>query len=85
MKVRFQADADFNQNIVRAMRRRVPAVDFQTAREAGLQGLGQGHSGSIFTALSILVLPQDPDAPVFQEWRRHALGCAALRMCFLGP
>jgi predicted nuclease of predicted toxin-antitoxin system len=40
MKVRFQADADFNQNIVRAVRRRVPAVDFQAAREAGLQGLG---------------------------------------------
>lgn len=40
MKVRFQADADFNQNIVRAVRRRVPAVDFQTAREAGLPGLG---------------------------------------------
>jgi hypothetical protein len=34
MKVRFQADADFNQNIVRAVRRRVPAVDFQAAREA---------------------------------------------------
>jgi Domain of unknown function (DUF5615) len=40
MKVRFQADADFNQDIVQAMRRRVPAVDFQTAHEAGLAGLG---------------------------------------------
>jgi hypothetical protein len=40
VKVRFQADADFNQNIVRAVRRRVPAVDFQTACEAGLPGLG---------------------------------------------
>jgi len=39
MRVRFQADADFNQNIVRAVRRRVPAVDFQTAHEAGLHGL----------------------------------------------
>ena len=39
MKVRFQADADFNQNIVRAVRRRQPAVDFQTADEAGLRGL----------------------------------------------
>lgn len=39
MKVRFQADADFNQNIVRAVRRRTPAIDFQTAHEARLHGL----------------------------------------------
>jgi len=40
MKVRFQADTDLNQNIVRAVRLGVPAVEFQTAHEAGLQGLG---------------------------------------------
>jgi thiamine monophosphate kinase len=39
MKIRFQADAEFNQNIVRAVRRRAPAIDFQTAHEAGLHGL----------------------------------------------
>jgi Domain of unknown function (DUF5615) len=39
MKVRFQADADFNQNIVRAVRRRAPAINFKTAHEAGLHGL----------------------------------------------
>jgi hypothetical protein len=39
MRVRFQADADFNQDIVRAVHRRAPAVDFQTAHEAGLVGL----------------------------------------------
>jgi Domain of unknown function (DUF5615) len=39
MKVRFQADADFNQDIVQAVRRRVPEIDFQTAYEAGLAGL----------------------------------------------
>ena len=39
MKIRFQADADFNQNIVRAVRRRQPAVDFQTADEGGLRGI----------------------------------------------
>jgi hypothetical protein len=39
MRVRFQADADFNQDIVRAVHRRAPAVDFQTAHEAGLGGL----------------------------------------------
>jgi hypothetical protein len=35
----FQAGADFNQNIVRAVRRRSPETDFQTAHEAGLHGL----------------------------------------------
>ena len=39
MKIRFQADADFNQNVVRALRRRQPAIDFQTADDAGLRGL----------------------------------------------
>ena len=39
MKVRFQADADFNYNIVRALRRHEPAIDFQTAHDAGLHGL----------------------------------------------
>ena len=39
MKVRFQADADFNQNIVRAIRRRAPAIDFQTAHDARLHGV----------------------------------------------
>ena len=29
MKVRFQADADFNQNIVRAVRRRAGSFSFQ--------------------------------------------------------
>ena len=40
MKVRFQADADLNQVIVKATRRREPSIDFQTAHAAGLSGLG---------------------------------------------
>lgn len=39
MKVRFQADADLNQIIVRATLRLEPGIDFQTARSAGLAGL----------------------------------------------
>jgi hypothetical protein len=39
MKVRFQADTDLNQHIVRAVRRHARAIDFQTAHEAGLHGL----------------------------------------------
>jgi hypothetical protein len=39
MTVRFQADVNLNQIILLAVRRREPAVDFQTATEGGLAGL----------------------------------------------
>lgn len=39
MKVRFQADADLNHIIVRAVLRREPAIDFQTAHAASLVGV----------------------------------------------
>ena len=39
MKVRYQADADFNEDIVTGVLRRAPEVDFETAHEAGLSGL----------------------------------------------
>ena len=39
MKVRFQADADLNQIILRALIRHEPEVDFQTATKAALTGL----------------------------------------------
>ena len=39
MKIRFQADADFNRHIVKGVRLGEPAIDFQTAEAAGLTGL----------------------------------------------
>ncbi|GAC1395923.1 MAG: hypothetical protein NVSMB56_10310 [Pyrinomonadaceae bacterium] len=39
MSVRFQADVDLNTNIVLAVIRRAPAVDFQTANIANLKSL----------------------------------------------
>jgi len=39
MKIRFQADADLNQIIVKATLRLEPAIDFQTAQVAGLASL----------------------------------------------
>jgi predicted nuclease of predicted toxin-antitoxin system len=39
VKVRFQADADLNEDIVTGVLRREPSIDFQTAKEAGLRGL----------------------------------------------
>lgn len=39
MKLRFQADADLNEDIVTGLLRRAPEIDFQTAETAGLRGL----------------------------------------------
>lgn len=39
MKVRFQADADLDEDIVAGVIRREPSIDFQTADEANLREL----------------------------------------------
>lgn len=39
MRIAFQADADLNDDIVKGVKRRVPEIDFQNARDAGLEGL----------------------------------------------
>ena len=39
MKLRFQADADLNEDIVKGVLRREPGIDFRTATSAGLRGL----------------------------------------------
>ena len=39
MRVKFQADADLNEDIVSGVLRRVPEIDFKTATEAGLEGI----------------------------------------------
>ena len=38
MKPRFQADADFNHKIIAGLRRREPAIDFQTADQGDVVG-----------------------------------------------
>jgi hypothetical protein len=39
VKIRYQADADLNEDIVTGVRRRAPEIDFQTAQEARLENL----------------------------------------------
>lgn len=39
MRPRFQADEDFNSKIIAGLLRREPAINFQTAKTAGLLGL----------------------------------------------
>ena len=40
MRIRFQADNDLKFGIVRAVRRSEPAIDFASAQETGLEGVG---------------------------------------------
>ena len=40
MSIRFQADNDLKFGIVKAVRRREPAIDFASAQEADLEGVG---------------------------------------------
>ena len=39
MKIRYQADADLNEDIVSGILRRAPEIDFKTASEANLAGI----------------------------------------------
>ena len=39
MRVRFQADADLDGRVLRALKRAAPEIDIRTAAEAGLEGL----------------------------------------------
>lgn len=39
MKIRFQADADLNGDIIAGVRRHEPLIDFRTADEADLEGV----------------------------------------------
>jgi hypothetical protein len=39
VKISFQSDADFNEDILKGVLRREPLVDFRTAAEAGLRSL----------------------------------------------
>ena len=43
MKPRFQADADFNEDIVSGILRRIPEIDIQTASEAGFESLSDSE------------------------------------------
>lgn len=43
MKVRFQADADLNEDIVKGILRREPGIDFRTASSGGLRRLSDSE------------------------------------------
>jgi hypothetical protein len=59
MKVRFQADADLNQVLVKACQRAEPEMDFQTAADAGLIGLSDPEVLAIATELKRVLVTHD--------------------------
>ena len=59
MKIRFQADADLNQRIVRAVRRGQPAIDFQTADEAQIRTLNDPEVLATAAAEGRIVVTHD--------------------------
>jgi len=59
MKIRYQADADLNEDIVNGVRRRAPEIDFQTAAEANLAGIGDSKVLSIAAAEDRILITND--------------------------
>jgi hypothetical protein len=60
MRVRFQADADFSQRIISAVRRREPAIDFQIAGLLGLRGLGDPEVLALAAQEGRVLVSHDP-------------------------
>jgi len=72
MKARFQADADFSHRIVSAVRRREPAIDFQSANVLNLRGLDDpevlalaAQEGRVLVSHDLTTMPDH-----FREVRR---------------
>jgi Domain of unknown function (DUF5615) len=59
VKVRFQADADLNEDIITGFLRREPAVDFQTATTAGLRLLSDSDVLSLAARAGRVLVSHD--------------------------
>jgi hypothetical protein len=59
VKIRYQADADFNADIVAGIRRREPLIDIQSADEAGLRGVPDAQVLAYAAQGSRLLLSHD--------------------------
>ena len=59
-RVRFQADADLNQAIVTGVIRRQPEINFQTATEAGLEGLADAEVLVLSAKQQRILVTHDP-------------------------
>ena len=59
MKVRYQADADFNEDIVNGILRRIPEIDFKTATRANLEGIEDAKVLAIAASEQRILLTHD--------------------------
>lgn len=59
MKVKFQADADLDARVVRALKRKAPEIDIRTATDAGLEGLDDSQVLRIAAQAGRVVVSQD--------------------------
>jgi hypothetical protein len=59
MKIKFQADEDLNQNIVNAVIRLEPKIDFQTAFNANLKGLTDAQVLALATHQKRILVSHD--------------------------
>lgn len=59
MKIRFQADADLNKDIIVGVLRREPEIDFRTANEVGLRGLADYKVLEIAASDDRILVSQD--------------------------
>lgn len=80
MKIRFQADADLRQPIVKGVKRRESAIDFRTANEAGLEGLADqavlkiaADDGRLLVSHDVSTMPEN--FAIFTRNREQPRGC----------
>jgi hypothetical protein len=59
MRIRLQADADLNEIVVKAVLRREPSIDFQTAQAAGLSGFSDQEVLSVAARSGRLLVTHD--------------------------
>jgi predicted nuclease of predicted toxin-antitoxin system len=71
---RFIADADFNEKIIRAVRRREPAIDFLDASDGGTRGLSDPEVLALAAATGRILVSHDRNTILghFDEFcRKH--------------
>ena len=59
MRVKFQADADLDARVLRALKRAAPEIDVRTASEAGLESLPDSEVLRIAAGEGRVLLSQD--------------------------
>jgi hypothetical protein len=68
--IRFQADADFNQAIVVAVKRRAPAIDFASALDSELEGVADPDVLEIAASQERILITHDRQT-MLEHFRRR--------------